>query len=530
MPASSIGSMFWQTATAHASRLALSLKGTSYTNAELADRSARIAALLGDAPPLGAVLAALSLTAYSGVLGTLLAGAGWVPLDPKFPVDRTAQVLDISGARTLVVDAESVGLLEGVLAPIDRSLTVVLPDVGDVSVLAARWPRHRFFGADALTTAPLSAPRAVDSSSLAYLLFTSGSTGAPKGVMVTQANVLHHVEAMSERYAIDEHDRFSQTFDLTFGPSAFDMFVCWGRRASLHCLPAAQVLFRDAFIAEHALTVWFSVPSVAFGPRKLGWLTPGEFPSLRWSLFCGERLPAEIAQAWQSAASSSVVENLYGPTEVTIACTLYRRNPVRSPAQCHAGVVPIGREYPGMSAAVVDASLARVAPAERGELCMRGPQVSAGYWRDAEQTTAAFVAMPLDEGPENRWYRTGDIAFVDACGDIIHCGRDDAQVKVRGCRVELGGVEHVLRESAGTSAAVVLPFPTDGPSVLGLTATCRVPCPTRRPSSRACARGCLPAWYRTSSTSETSYRSTTTARSIGSGGLPSSRLLDAGAI
>ena len=139
-------------------------------------------------------------------------------------------------------------------------------------------------------------------------------------------------------------------FDTTFDLSVFDMFVAWQQGAAVCCPPRAALWNPAAFIRDEQLTVWFSVPSTAMLMNRLGALKPGAFPSLRWSLFCGERLPVETATAWAAAAPHSVVENLYGPTELTVACTAYRWDPSRSPAECEAGVVPIGYPLPGMHA------------------------------------------------------------------------------------------------------------------------------------------------------------------------------------
>src|SRR5207244_3563609 len=133
----------------------------------------------------------------------------------------------------------------------------------------------------------------------------------------------------------------------------FYLCVAWERGACLCCPSQRTLLNPGRFIQESKLTVWFSVPSVGMFMKRLGMLKPDMYPTLRWSLFCGEPLPAEIASAWAGAAPKSIIENLYGPTELTIACTLYRWNAASSPAECHLGLVPIGWPYPGMDAIVV---------------------------------------------------------------------------------------------------------------------------------------------------------------------------------
>jgi amino acid adenylation domain-containing protein len=455
-------------------RVALVCEGEEIAYGGLFQSAGRVARAIRESDsmgvnPLGAVFGYRTRGAYEAVLGVLLAGKGYVPLNPKFPAARNAHMLDVSGATALVVDATCEPHLADILAGVSRELYVLFTDEADVSSWQERFPGHRFHRAsrgDSLAHAP--APPGEDASDLAYLLFTSGSTGLPKGVMVSSANVLAFTDAIRDDLALVPDDRFSQTFDLTFDLSAFDMFACWLSGGSLHVLPSAELLLPDEFIAEHALTVWFSVPSTAIFLRQLDRLKPDAFGSLRWSLFCGERLPATAAMAWQAAAPRSRLYNLYGPTEVTIACTKYLF--VGADSKCVDGVVAIGQPLAGMEGAVVDTGLERVRPGERGELCMKGPQVAIGYHRDEERTKQQFVRMAWDDGPSNRWYRTGDVVYQDAAGDLIHCGRSDSQVKLRGYRIELAEVEHAVRRASGTDFVAVLPFPSDERGPVALTA------------------------------------------------------------
>jgi acyl-coenzyme A synthetase/AMP-(fatty) acid ligase len=222
------------------------------------------------------------------------------------------------------------------------------------------------------------------------------------------------------------------------------------------------------YVAEAELTIWFSVPSTAVVLNRLRKLRPGAFPGLRLALFCGEALPAELAAAFAEAAPGAVVENLYGPTELTIACTLYRFDPERSPAECEQGLVPIGAPYPGMEVLVVDPSLREVAPGETGELLMSGPQRTLGYWQDPERTAAAFVVPP---GHRETFYRTGDrVRRPHGDGPLVYLGRTDHQVKIQGYRVELGEIESVLREVAGVDVAVALGWPETASGADGVVA------------------------------------------------------------
>jgi acyl-CoA synthetase (AMP-forming)/AMP-acid ligase II len=186
-------------------------------------------------------------------------------------------------------------------------------------------------------------------------------------------------------------------------------------------------------------------------------LTEGAFPTLRWSLFCGEALTVPVTEAFAAAAPGSTVENLYGPTELTLACTLYRHGPdTRTHAE--GDIMPIGHPFDRMRVKVVDESLQEVAPGEAGELLVAGPQVTLGYWRDPDKTAAAFVVPP---GETETFYRTGDLVTRPRTAEqpLLFRGRLDSQVKIRGYRVELGEIEAVLRHEAGVDTAVALGWP-----------------------------------------------------------------------
>lgn len=467
----SVSSGFIRSVERFASRPALQLGNEVLTYQALHDLAASLAATLDasavpEEPELTAVFGHRSVTAYASVLGGLFRGHGYVPLNPAFPADRTRAMLRRSGCRSLIVDKHGSEQLDAVLEGMDGGLLLLLPDHADVSELAGRFPSHRILGKRDLLDASRWSNRDVDPDSIAYLLFTSGSTGLPKGVMVAHRNVTHFVDVMVERYAVTESDRFSQTFDLTFDLSAFDMFVAWERGACLCCPTQGEKMLPARYIGERGITVWFSVPSTAILMNRLRLLKPDKFPGLRLSLFCGEALPVEVTEKWANAAPNSIVENLYGPTELTIACTLYRWNPEDSPAECEHGVVPIGDPYPGMKVLVVDEALQEVEPGAVGELLMSGPQLTLGYYQDADRTAAAFVTPP---GCSQVYYRTGDrVRRPVGDGPLIYLGRVDNQIKIQGYRVELGEVEAVMREEAGVDAAVAMGWPVTASGADGI--------------------------------------------------------------
>jgi amino acid adenylation domain-containing protein len=446
-------------------RPALEVGGSSYTYAELAERAASIAATLqarapDDGPPLTAVFAYRSVTAFAGLLGALMRGHGYVPLNVRFPIPRTRAMLAAAGCRAIVADAESAAQLEEVTAAATEPLLVLLPDEDDVSELAGRLPGHTVLGARDLVPADDWEAPAADPDALAYLLFTSGSTGVPKGVMIRHRNVNTYVGELVQRYAVTEEDRFSQTAELTFDNSVLDVFVPWERGACVCCPSRKELISPGAFIRGSRLTVWFSVPSTAIFMKRFRALKPDRYPTLRWSLFAGEALPVEVAESWLVAAPNSTVENLYGPTEVTDVCVIYRWDPATSHADCEMGVVPIGHPLGAMSCRVVDADLNEVVPGEIGELLVSGPQVGAGYWNDPERTARTFIVPP---GSDAVHYRTGDRVRRPARngGPVMYLGRIDNQVQILGERIELGEIEAALREESGTDAVVALGWPVN---------------------------------------------------------------------
>jgi amino acid adenylation domain-containing protein len=469
-----LATVLMRSAERNASRVALVVDRCSYTYANLVDRARRLATLLvelrGDTrvPELGAVVASRRFDSFVAVMGTLFSRAAYVPLSPKFPPAQTEHMLRASGARTLAIESED--LNEPMLSILDRlsNIGIVVTDLEDVRAVAARLRSHHVTGAREIALRPPIEVQPIPNDAMAYLMFTSGSTGLPKGVMVSHGNVMACLTSFGDRFAIDAEDRFTQNFELTFDLSVFDMFLCWTHGASLFVPPPSQRACPAALVPEAGITIWFSVPSMALFMQQMRALTPGAFPSLRWSLFCGERLPFRVAAAFAEAAPNSVVENLYGPTEVTVACTAHTFDP-RAVYDATLGSVPIGKPLPGMSAALVNDALAPVAPGQPGELCLAGEQVALGYWHAPDKIAERFVRVPWD--PSGRlWYRTGDLV-TRAEGDVlVHLGRLDDQVKVRGYRIELGEVEFALRRVLNREQVAALGLPSRNPDVLEIVA------------------------------------------------------------
>ncbi len=454
---------FFRSLRTNPARPALELGEQSLSYEQLWNYAGKITAYLDEAvdpsEKVVAVLANRSVAAYGAILGILGSGRGYCPLNPKFPLERTLVMLRASGCKTLIVGQECAAVLESLLACLEKPLTLILPDSGwePASKLLSS---HHVISARELSNVAAPVDPLVDGDDTAYLLFTSGSTGVPKGVAVSQSNAVAYMEYAEKRFGMNREDRCSQNFDLTFDLSVHDLFTCWDAGATL-CPYAEQTLTPAVLVDEKQLTCWFSVPSVAMFASKLGLLEPGAFPTLRWSLFCGEALSASLASAWQAAANNSILENLYGPTEATIAITYYRWDSATSPAECVRGLVPIGWPFDGQQVCAVDENLAPVPIGESGELCLGGSQVTRGYLNDPEKTAKSFVR--LKHTGDQVWYRTGDLVRQDERGCLFYLGRRDFQVKVNGYRVELQEIDLVLRETARTELAVAIPWPlSDG--------------------------------------------------------------------
>lgn len=453
---------FCSASAAHAERPALEVGAEILTYGELDRRAAAVAATLASHAPDGALAAMLAYrttAAYVGVLGILASGRGYVPLNPSFPPVRSRAMLRLSGCDTVVAAPEGAATLRDLLASAERPLTVVSLGLEDLPAWRAAHPRHRFL-------VPEPAGRRIDPTrgtgvqpdATAYLLFTSGSTGVPKGVPVSQGNVTSYLRYVSERYGFVPEDRFSQTFDMTFDLSVHDMFACWTSGACLVAMPHSVVMSPARFIPERRLTVWFSVPSVVMMMQRLRTLRSDQFPALRLSLFCGEPLLESWADAWQQAAPNSIVENVYGPTEATIAISHYRWRRERGQNRCANGVVPIGAVFASQRGVVVDPAGAVVAPGAAGELLLSGSQVTKGYLDDPEKTRRQYVEV---RGLPGVWYRTGDLVSESEGGVLQYHGRVDNQVQICGHRVELQEVDQAVRAAAGTDAAMAVAWPLE---------------------------------------------------------------------
>ena len=344
-----------------------------------------------------------SIDSVVGLLGILRSGAAYLPLDTDHPEGRRALVLRGAQARLVVSRAA-----------IDGAECLLLGEEGDAPV------------------APLPD---LSSDDLAYVLYTSGSTGVPKGVMVDHAALASRVDEMTRAFGVGPEDRTTQYASMAWDASFFDTLVGIANGATLHVLRAAERVPGPGlvrYLQERRITAAFFPPSV------LAALPDAELPDLRIIFVGGEACRAALVERW---ARGRAFYNLYGPTETTIWCTT---------EECVPGVEPtIGRPLPGGSVRILSP-----APGEVGEICIGGSGLARGYLGRPDLTQERFVILESE-----RFYRTGDLGRLLPDGRIECHGRLDDQVKVRGVRVELGDVEDALAHHPLARAVAVVAAP-----------------------------------------------------------------------
>ncbi len=273
-----------------------------------------------------------------------------------------------------------------------------------------------------------------------YVLFTSGSTGNPKGVVTTHRNVINYIEATSDIYRFDHSTRLCSQVPFYFVMSIVDIFGAVRNGGTLHIIPKMLYSFPAAlleYISENKINSLYWVCSALNIVANMDAFDTADISCLRWIGFGGEVMPMKQLNAWIKAVPDCRFINVYGPTEVTDGITYYEVNRKFKDNQ----TLPIGVALPNLDVFVLNENGELVKPGEIGELCVRGGQLTLGYYGDEEKTKEAFVQIPFNHFYEEKMYRTGDLVYLNEYGEYEFAGRKDFQIKHMGNRIELGEIE-----------------------------------------------------------------------------------------
>lgn len=430
----------------------------SLTYRELDEQANQVAHLLGR---LGVVRGATvahyfdkSLEAVIAIYGILKSGAAYVPFDPKAPAARLARIAATSGVEVMVAGASRRKRWDELLDGAPRLRAIVCLDSEPVEPP----PTVRRFvdtGA-AAEESPLSPRHKVDESDTAYVLFTSGSTGAPKGVVLSHRNGGWFARWAAEALDLKAHDRLSNHAPFHFDLSTFDLFAAAYVGTSVHLVPPSLSMFPmqlAEFIRNRRLTVWYSVPTVLRALSQQGGLDRDGLPDLRAVVFAGEVFPVGDLRDLMNRLPAPSYWNWYGPTETNV-CTAHAI--VGAPGD---GEIPIGEAIDGVTLLVVDEVGNEAAQGVPGELYVAGPTVTSGYFGDPERSATVLVPSPVDATDTRTFYRTGDMVRRRPDGALDFIGRRDDQVKSRGYRIELGEVESIVQQHPAVMEAAVVAIP-----------------------------------------------------------------------
>jgi amino acid adenylation domain-containing protein len=449
-----------KSAALYPGKTAVWARGRSITYRELEEKSNRLAHLLqqhgvrkGDRVGLYFPKAVESIISMFGVLK---AGGVYVPLDPQAPADRVGYILGNCGVRVLITnDEKRRGLSSETLAALELSVLTAGDTKSSNGGKVVPWSILAEFPADHEPKVTLT------ETDLAYILYTSGSTGRPKGVMLSHQNALTFVEWCAETFKITSDDHLSNHAPLHFDLSVFDVYNTIEAGATMFLVTEDLALFPTTlanFIESKGITVWYSVPSALILLLLHANIKRERFPSLRTVLFAGEVFPMKYLRRLAESLPGVDLYNLYGPTETNV-CTYYKVEPARLES---LDKLPIGIACENTEVfAVNDQDQIVTQPDESGELYVRGPAVTYGYWADAEKTAKMVVSNRFQKHFQENMYRTGDLVTLAEDGNYYFLGRRDSMIKSRGYRIELGEIESALLSHPGVKEAAAIAVPDD---------------------------------------------------------------------
>jgi amino acid adenylation domain-containing protein len=382
------------------------------------------------------VFAPKSVATFTAMHGALHAGAIAVPVDPRAPAPTLEALQRELSPRAIVVAPTTS----------DRWPDGSVPTIGDAPSCTLGWAdvaAHDAIGpVDRLGSDP------------AYVISTSGSTGRPKSIVHTHTSALRYAELAAECYDLRPTDRLGNVAPFHFDQSTFELYA--GPLVGAATILVPDVLLRfpasvSELLERERVTTWYSVPTILRQLHLRGALEQRDLSALRWVLFGGEVFPPRVLRALMAQLPQARFSNVYGPAEVN-QCTYHHLDGPPS----DDGDVPIGRAWPDTEVRVVSPDGAVLYGAGRGELQIRTSTAMVGYWGRPDLDERAFVTDTVAGGLTERWYRSGDVVERAADGLLTFVGRVDRQVKIRGTRVELEGVEAALDAVDGVTASAAV--------------------------------------------------------------------------
>ncbi|MES2680754.1 MAG: AMP-binding protein [Bacteroidota bacterium] len=358
-----------------------------------------------------------SVWTYAAIIAVSLTGACYVPLNARLPDQKL---------QTIIKACKLQLIISGKPTPFSHQAQELIIDTGSKT-------REKI---SVIVTQPF-----------AYLLFTSGTTGEPKGVPVSKKNCESFFRHYQGNFDFNASDKFLQPYELSFDVSVFCIFSAWHCGACLYVVPEEGFKYLNCMqmIKTHDITITSMVPTVLQYLEK--YLDEFSFDSLRYSFFSGDKLYHHLAKKWSKLAAKAQVFNCYGPTETTVVCTSYLWEETRSEKESVNNIVPLGKPFEDMAFILVNEQNEYI-NAGTGELCFTGKQVIDHYL--GQQNEDCFF-----EYKRKRYYKTGDLAAVNENGNLIFYGRNDSQVKINGFRVELTEIENVIFKITGKNVVVI---------------------------------------------------------------------------
>ena len=397
--------------------------------------------------------------AFALILACLKIGTPYFVIDPANPGPRTLHMLEKCQPRLVFSAKErSVNL---------TPYRVVLVD-----------QKCQFAGLENIPDEPFEPEANIVGTDAAYIMFTSGSTGFPKGAVMSHANLLNFVQWARSEFSVTEEDTFTNVNPLFFDNSVFDFYASIMNGASL--VPFDAATMRDPYrvlagIDDLHCTIYFSVPSLLIYFQTLKLITPESFVHVRSIIFGGEGYPkTKLKDLFDCLSPRVQLVNVYGPTECTCICSAYRLS--AADFETLDGYPPLGGPIANFSFTIMNDAGKAASDNETGELFLGGPCVGLGYYSEAELTQASFRQNPLNSAYHERVYATGDLVMRSQKDRKVHfVGRKDGQIKHQGYRIELEEIEHALRHVSGVDEAVALHSQKDGFSAIVAVVASKIP-------------------------------------------------------